>query len=533
MTASPHVLHQPTSNITNGLYYIYGAIALITFGLVKYVYQTLNSPLRNVPGPMLARFTRLWELQSIRNQDNPTFNIALHEKYGKMLQASSNIDAKATHRPLTKKGPVVRLAPNRYSINDADAAKVILGHHNAMEKSRYYVPFATAGQHNMFSEPALAAHAKLRRPIAQLYSQTNLLSYEPFVDTCNAILIKRLEEYAQNGKTLDVRKLLQFYAFDVIGEITTGSRFGLMEDDGDRSGITSAIDGSLVYAALIGLIPEWHWWISKMADILGQKSDIGKMFDFVGRHLDDRISGRTKLPDDRSDFIDKLLSMEQDGKAERIHTLTATFHNIAAGSDTTAISLTSALAHLTMYPNTLATLRRELDEATVSGNLSDPVTFQQAQKLPYLQACIMEAMRVHPAVAAPMARVVGSQGLQIASTFFPPGTEVGVNAWVIHNNKSIFGPDAHVFRPERWLTDSKEERAVLDRNFLAFGNGPRTCIGKNISLMEMSKVIPQIVRKYDFEIVPDGEGRRYSWTTRWFAKPNFKAVVSRRVQKAE
>jgi cytochrome P450 len=77
---------------------------------------------------------------------------------------------------------------------------------------------------------------------------------------------------------------------------------------------------------------------------------------------------------------------------------------------------------------------------------------------------------------------------------------------------------------------NKEERAVLERNFLAFGNGPRTCLGKNISLMEMSKVVPQIVRMYDLDIMPDEQGRKYMGKTRWFAKPEFKAVIRRRVQ---
>jgi cytochrome P450 len=402
-----------------------------------------------------------------------------------------------------------------------------------LEKSRYYDAFAKAGEHNLFSEPNLAAHAKIRRPLAQLYSQTTLLSYEPFVDTCNAILIKKLDEYAQNGKTLDVRELLQFYAFDMIGEITVGSRFGLMEYGGDTFGIVEAIDGSLVYGAVVGLVPEWHWWISKIAETLGVEPDIMKISHFVQHHIDDHVSGRTEKSDDRSDFLDKLLYLEQEDKAKRVHTHIAALQNIAAGSDTTAISLTVVLAHLAIYPDTLATLRRELDEATASGALSDPATFQQAQKLPYLQACIMEAMRVHPAVGAPMTRVVGSQGLRVRGTFFPAGTEVGINPWVIHNNKSIFGPDAHVFRPERWLTVNKEERRVLESNFLAFGNGPRTCLGKNISMMEMSKVVPQIVRKYDLDIVPDEQGRKYTWKTRWFAKPELKAVIRRKMQKAE
>ncbi|KAG9189897.1 hypothetical protein G6011_06765 [Alternaria panax] len=183
-------------------------------------------------------------------------------------------------------------------------------------------------------------------------------------------------------------------------------------------------------------------------DKLQIKPSFRKILDFQTLHLDNRVSGRNKSPDDRSDFLDKLLPMEQEGKATRFHTRQAISQNIAAGSDTTAISLTTVIAYLTINSNTLAALRHELDEATASGSLSDPTIFQEAQKLPYLQAVIMEALRVHPAVGAPMTRIVGPQGLVIADQFFSPSTEVGVNAWVIHNNKPIFGPDAHIFRPE-------------------------------------------------------------------------------------
>lgn len=424
---------------------------------------------------------------------------------------------------------MVRLAPNRYSLNSGEAAKVVLGHRNALDKSKYYHAFGQPDAFNLFSETRLGVHAKIRRPLTQLYSQTALLSYEPFVDTCNSILLKRFNEHAENGKVADLREMMQFYAFDVIGEITVGSRFGLMEG-GDKSGIIKVIDNAMVYGAIIGLIPEWHWWVGKTVDKLKLKPEFRQLLNFVGYHIDDRISGRTKSPEDRSDFLDKMLWAEKEGKATRFHTKEAAIQNVTAGSDTTAIALTTVISYLSMYPNTLTALRNELDAAAAAGNLSDPATFQEAQKLPYLQAVIMEALRIHPAVGAPLTRVAGPQGLQIAGYFFPPGTEIGVNAWVIHYNKSIFGPDAQVFRPERWLTENKEERAVLDRNFLSFGNGARTCIGKNISLLEMSKVVPQIVRKYDFEIQPDAEGQKFSWRTRWFSKPAVNVVVRKRFQ---
>ena len=56
----------------------------------------------------------------------------------------------------------------------------------------------------------------------------------------------------------------------------------------------------------------------------------------------------------------------------------------------------------------------------------------------------------------------------------------------------------------------------MERNFLAFGSGTRTCIGKNISLLEMSKLVPQLLRRFDFELSdPDKEWVLHDY---WFVK---------------
>ena len=134
-----------------------------------------------------------------------------------------------------------------------------------------------------------------------------------------------------------------------------------MEDGGDRSSIIEAIDDIATYAVTIGLIPKWHWWITMMMmDKLKLESSFEKIINFVNKHLDDRVSGRTKSPEDRSDFLEKMLPMEVKGKATRFHTLQAVAQTIAAGSDTTAISLSVIIAYLTMNPDTLAALRREV-----------------------------------------------------------------------------------------------------------------------------------------------------------------------------
>ncbi|PMD27973.1 hypothetical protein NA56DRAFT_696994 [Hyaloscypha hepaticicola] len=69
----------------------------------------------------------------------------------------------------------------------------------------------------------------------------------------------------------------------------------------------------------------------------------------------------------------------------------------------------------------------------------------------------------------------------------------------------------------------------MDRNFFAasFGMGSRTCIGKNISLLEMTKLIPQLVRNFDFELEePDKEWKTVNV---WFVKQtNFNCRIKLR-----
>lgn len=503
-------------------FYAYSLLALFVAWLLKPAVLTFTSPLRNVPGPFLTRFTRLWELRQIFQHDFATFNIALHKKYGVSV-------APTLACILIIVGPVVRLAPNRYSIADAEAARIILGHGSVLDKSNYYMAFGSPAITNLFTEPKKVVHAKFRRPIAQLYSNTNLVSYEPFVEVCNQILAHSLREHARHGNPFDMRELMQYYAFDVIGEITVGSRFGLMEDAGDKSGVIDAIDGLIYNAATFGTVPEVFLAVFHVASFLKLPSPFQKILDFINLNIQNRVSGKTKSREDRQDFLDKLLPLEKEGKATRRDTLDACGSNVAAGSDTTAISLAAVFAYLAMHPAVLARLRQELDDAMNNGTISDPIKFREAQGLPYLRAVINESLRVHPAVGAPLTRVLGKDGANLAGHYFPPGSEVGVNPWVMHQDEDIFGPDASQYKPERWLTDDAEKLSTMERNFLAFGAGPRVCIGKNISLLEMNKVIPQIVRKFDFELVSDSKtGKAYDWKTFWFTKQDFKCIVRER-----
>jgi cytochrome P450 len=77
---------------------------------------------------------------------------------------------------------------------------------------------------------------------------------------------------------------------------------------------------------------------------------------------------------------------------------------------------------------------------------------------------------------------------------------VGCNAWVLHRRPEVFGGDVDVFRPERWIEASPEKLKEMKATMFQFGAGARTCIGKNVSLLEVYKLVPSFLRR--FEVSP-------------------------------
>jgi cytochrome P450 len=75
---------------------------------------------------------------------------------------------------------------------------------------------------------------------------------------------------------------------------------------------------------------------------------------------------------------------------------------------------------------------------------------------------------------------------------------------VIHRQPEIFGEDVHAYRPERWLVDGtkdeeSEKARIKEMNgcMFQFGMGSRTCIGKNVSLLEIYKLVPSVLRSFE------------------------------------
>ena len=164
-----------------------------------------------------------------------------------------------------------------------------------------------------------------------------------------------------------------------------------------------------------------------------------------------------------------------------------------------AVTLTAFLYFILKNPVYYDRLQHELDTQLPARNLSSlksDVQYTQAQKLPYLRACIQETFRVHPASAIQLERVIPPAGANIAGEQIPGGTVVGVSTWATHRNTEVFGQDAKTFRPERWLEASEQRVRLMEKTMLHFGAGNHMCLGKHIALMEIYKVIPSLLRTF-------------------------------------
>ena len=253
------------------------------------------------------------------------------------------------------------------------------------------------------------------------------------------------------------------------------------------------------------------------------------MVDFARRRLAERADLQNADTEEamkrrsyvRNDFLSRFLSAQEKDPdfitSDRVLALTVA--NIFAGSDTTAISLRAVFYFLLKNPSTMQELMAELWEQKRLGHFkrSDGlVDWDEARDLPYLSAVIKEALRCHPAVGLTLERIVPPQGVVVCGQFIPGGTIIGCSAWTVHRDAKTFGEFPEEFRPSRWIHASKEQKRIMDNSLFAFGAGSRTCIGKNISLLEMYKFIPSLLMAFELSLAdPSGE-----WTLHnaWFVK---------------
>ena len=311
---------------------------------------------------------------------------------------------------------------------------------------------------------------------------STFIGLEVYVDSTINLFMQRMSELSvrasvpreKRGAPLNMVKWYQWFAFDLIGELSFSRRFGFLETKSDVDGICKMLDDFIAYTSAVAMVPEMHKFLlgNPIIPYLTKPPPAYK----IATIAKEEIAKREANPDEtHSDFMGIIMENQKRSSPEQFPHSELFRHasvNVTAGSESAAVTLDALTYFLLKHPSTYKKVQAEIDAADRAGKLSDPPQYRETNQeaMPYMAACIKETLRIHPPVTPTLPRNIPPGGAVICGRFFPEGTKVGMSAYVTGHDKNLFGDDADEYRPERWLECSKDRYQQMDNALLHVSN---------------------------------------------------------------
>ncbi|KAF8306199.1 cytochrome P450 [Clavulina sp. PMI_390] len=169
---------------------------------------------------------------------------------------------------------------------------------------------------------------------------------------------------------------------------------------------------------------------------------------------------------------------------------------LIAGRDTTACLLTFATYALSQHPEVLAKLREEILSVI---SPTDVPTYDSIRDLKYLRAVLNETLRLFPPVPLNYRESIKADVWTAADDtrwFIPAGTATGYSVLSMHRDKDLWGEDALVFDPMRWIDERLARLTANPFMFLPFNAGPRICLGQQFAYNEASFMLVRLLQTF-------------------------------------
>ncbi|KAJ0312193.1 hypothetical protein COL516b_001265 [Colletotrichum fioriniae] len=282
------------------------------------------------------------------------------------------------------------------------------------------------------------------------------------------------------GKPFNISDWFNFYSFDVMGDLAFGKSFGMLKEGIKHYFMTSLHQDMQAIGMFSHML--WLFPIFKNTPVLNENNK--RFWKFVTSQVDERIANPPDRPDVFSWILEEYQSLKNPTWQDTLNLYGDAYLIIVAGSDTTAASLTCLFFELAQKPDVYQRLREEIDDYFAQN--AEP-EHSALSKLPYLQACIDETLRLHPPVPSGVQRMTPPEGIDIDGTFIPGDTIIQVPTHTMFRGKSqkemvssfivvsadgvyerLF-PQANEFIPERWT--SRPDLAKDPAAFVPFGTG--------------------------------------------------------------
>ncbi|KAI1383740.1 isotrichodermin C-15 hydroxylase [Hypoxylon trugodes] len=441
------------------------------------LYNLFLHPLASFPGPLFYRASRLpWTIALLRGR--LVFDLAdIHKKYG----------------------PVVRIAPNELAFQDPRAWRDVMGG-GASEIPKwigmYGVP--TFLQPHIQNTISKEHHRALRRTLAPGFSDASLRAQEPMIVQYVDLMMRRLKEKCKEGP-LNLELWYRYVVFDIICDLAVGESFKCLESDDLHPWITAMIEGGkpMGFLTAINMYPALAQLLNPVLSIAAKGPM--RLHDEMVKPM---VEKRLKVGD-RPDLINPLVRLQDGKKSSMSELIVNTNVIVGAGAETSAGTLTAATSLLIDNPDKFEKLKAEVRSAFQD---ESQITASAVSRLPYLGACLDEALRLFPQTGSPSLRLTDKDTI-IAGTPVPKNTVVGIWPWALYRAPNLWR-DHEDFHPERFTGDPKYATDAREA-FKPFFTGSRDCIGQNLALIEMRLILARMV--FNFDIQPTNDPHSQNW----------------------
>ncbi|KIW16435.1 hypothetical protein PV08_06487 [Exophiala spinifera] len=437
-------------NLDTDHQYVHVAFFLIAGSVLRLLYRAQRGPLAHLPGPEISKWTGVVMSYYWLTGRGVYYVAYLHDKYG----------------------PVVRVTPDEADFADLSALKEIHRVGGRFAKSDFYRRLVPLGQ-NVFAQTDPKLHASRRRLLASPISDSSLTTFEDTINGRVLLAINRAAEEMQTRGAADMFKWWLFMATDVIGELSFGESFRMLEH-GEKNQFTRDLEQLAGFQPFRTTFPS----LVKLARYLslpffGKIAAAGRRIGQYAQASIDRYHSLLQRTDEKAPrtlftkiWLDNELSPDDIRNEAQAY--------IVAGSDTTAVTLTYLVYSVCRNESVRKKLLEEL------ASLPEDFRDKDLRNLSYLDQVITETLRLNAPVAVSLPRAVPPEGARLAGYDIPGGVTVSTQAYTLHRLKDIF-EDPLRFNPDRWATPSKEMKEAM----MAFGGGARICLGIHLARMEL------------------------------------------------
>jgi cytochrome P450 len=324
---------------------------------------------------------------------------------------------------------------------------------------------------------------------------------------------------ALNGAPFDPHEHLQRLSCNIVYRLTYGIRFNASDVGNKNSdwgqlcdvinGIMS-VGGQNVKANYSPLLKFLENLTTKGRALNRRRRDIIDVRDSILRRLLQEHKD-TIVPEKPRDFLDVLLTRKDKDDLSDTEVMYIAWEFITAGTDTTSATMHWLVLLLANHPEVQKRAQKEID-THCKGR---PVTIEDQDKLPYVNACVKECMRWMPAVPLMVpyaASVDATVELDGCKYEIKQGTQVIVNGFNMHRDPDLW-EDADVFNPERFMTgpDADLELKGADApndvhhlKFMPLGTGRRACAGYLLAKLELFLQGATLMQCFDW-VPPEGD----------------------------